>query len=144
MNNSIKALLLALSAGLLGVIQGAINSKLGKTAGQYEMIIGVSLAQAIVASIILLRNGWGVFAAISSPWMILAGILGVGIMYGISSSIGSIGTLSVFLLMLLGQVIAASLIDHFGIFGSPQIPITPQKIGCILVIMLGIYGVIRS
>jgi len=49
MNNFIKGVLLALSAGVLVPIQGAINSQIGKTSGQYAMIIGVSLTQAIVA-----------------------------------------------------------------------------------------------
>jgi transporter family-2 protein len=49
--------------------------------------------------------------------MVLAGILGVVIMFGVSSSIGSIGTISVFLLVMLGQVIASTVIDHFG-FGT--------------------------
>lgn len=40
MNNLIKSLLLALSAGLLVPIQGSINSQIGKTSGQYAMIIG--------------------------------------------------------------------------------------------------------
>jgi transporter family-2 protein len=138
------SVILAMLAGIFGAIQGAINSHLGKTAGQYAMIIGVSLAQAIVASIILLRGGWGAFTAISSPWMIVAGILGVVIMFGVSYSIGSIGTLSVFILVMLGQVIASTLIDHFGLFGTPRLPVTPQKIGSILVIMLGVYWLLKS
>jgi len=108
------------------------------------MIIGVSLAQALVGILLLLRNGWGAFAAISSPWMLLAGTLGVIIMFSVSVSIGSLGTLSVFILVMLGQMITSSVIDHFGLFGLARIPMTPQKLGSILVIVLGIWGLMRS
>lgn len=144
MNNHLLSIFLAFGSGLFGAVQGTINSQIGKNTSQFAMIIGVSLAQAFFASIFLFRGGPKAFTMISSPWMVVAGILGVVIMFGVSVSIQSIGTLSVFLLVLLGQIIASTLIDHFSLFGSLQIPITPQKIGSILVILLGVLGLLKS
>lgn len=143
MNGNVISIVLAVSSGFLGAFQGSINAQIGKAAGQNAMIIGVSLVQAIVASIILIRGGWKAFSTISSPWMIVAGLLGVIMMFSVSSAISSIGTLSVFVLVLTGQIIASALIDHFGIFGVAR-PVTLQKVGSILVILTGVLWLVKS
>ncbi len=144
MNGYVVSLVLAFAAGIFISSQSAINAQVGKSAGQYAMIVGVSLAQALVGGMILLRGGWGAFSSLTSPWMLAAGILGVFIMFSISTSIGAIGTLPVFVLVVLGQVIGSALIDHFGMLGADRYPITPQKIGSLLVIMAGVYFLIKS
>jgi bacterial/archaeal transporter family-2 protein len=143
MNGHLISILLAFSSGLLGAFQGSINAQIGKAAGQYAMIIGVSLIQAIVASVILVKRGWNAFAFDSFPWMIVAGILGVVMMFSVSYSISSIGTLSVYVLVISGQIIASALIDHYGFFGTTR-PITPQKIGSIFVIIMGVFWLVKS
>lgn len=143
MNGYLTSILFAFSAGMLGALQGSINAQIGKTSGQYSMIIGVSLVQVIVASIILLRGGLSTLASISSPWMILAGALGVIMMFSVSSSVSSIGTLSVFVLVILGQIISSTLIDHFGLFGVAR-PLTLHKIISIIVIMLGVFSLVKA
>jgi bacterial/archaeal transporter family-2 protein len=107
------------------------------------MIIGVSIVQAIVAGAILMREGWNLASSFSSPWMIVAGGLGVLMMFSVSSSISSIGTLSVFILVISGQIISSAIIDHFGLFGSAH-PISLQKIGSIFVIMIGVIFLVRA
>jgi bacterial/archaeal transporter family-2 protein len=140
MNGYIMSVFLAVLAGLMSAVQGTVNAGIGKTNGQYVMIIGVSIVQAIVSGIILLKNGWPPSSSnLFSPWMILAGILGVGIMFGVSSSIGSIDPLTVYVLVILGQIITSAVINHFGILGVPRMPVTPQKIASILIILLGVY-----
>lgn len=137
------SVLLAFSAGLLGALQGTINAQAGKVFGQFAMIIGVSLTQVFIASMILMREGWSAFAPVFSPWMIVAGALGVIMMFSISSSISSIGTLPVFVLVILGQIIASALIDHFGLFGTTR-PLSLQKLGSIFVIMMGVFWLVKS
>ena len=143
MNGYLTSILLAFSAGILGAFQGSINAQISKVSGQYGMIIGVSLVQVILASALLLRGGLSIFASISSPWMIVAGVLGVIMMFSISSSISSIGTLTVFILVISGQIISSSLIDHFGLFGVAR-PLTLQKIISIIVIMIGVFSLVKA
>lgn len=144
MANNLFSFFMALSAGLLGACQGSINAHIGKVSGQYAMIIGVSLIQAIVAGLILLRHGYHSIAFGFSPWMFAAGVLGVTMMFGVSSSISSIGASTVFVLVILGQILSSALIDHFGLFGAARMPLTPQKIGSILVIMSGVLWLIKA
>lgn len=143
MSGNLTSILLAFSAGILGAFQASINAQIGKVSGQYGMIIGVSLVQVIVAAVILLRGGFSTIASISSPWMIVAGALGVIMMFSVSSSIRSIGTLSVFVLVISGQIISSSLIDHFGLFGAAR-PLGLQKIISIVVIMIGVFSLVKA
>ncbi|RKP49980.1 DMT family transporter [Cohnella endophytica] len=137
-------LLLALSAGMLGVIQGMINAHVGKGLGQYGMIIGVSAVQVIVASLAVWRFKSVIFQPGLWPWIIVAGILGVAIMFGVSYATGSVGALSVFILMIAGQIIASAVIDHFGLMGLPRNPFTLSKLGSILIIMTGVWCLMKS
>jgi transporter family-2 protein len=143
MNGYLTSIVLAFSAGMLGALQGSINAQVGKAAGQYGMIIGVSLVQVIVASVILIAGGRNLVSSFSSPWMIVAGTLGVIMMFSVSSSISSIGTLTVFVLVISGQIISSTLIDHFGVFG-PAKPLSLQKIGSIVVIMIGVISLVKA
>lgn len=143
MNGYFLGLLMAFAAGVFASAQGAINALIGKTTGQYLMVVTVSLMQAVVGAFFLLRTG-GTMSANIVPWILVAGALGMAIMFGISASISTIGTLTVFILLILGQIICSTVIDHFGLFGSPRLPITPQKIGSLAIILLGVYCLIKS
>ncbi len=57
MNTYIVSLLMAFTAGVFAATQGAINAFIGKSTGQFIMIIGVSLVQALSAVFFLLRSG---------------------------------------------------------------------------------------
>ncbi|OCT12843.1 hypothetical protein A8709_21155 [Paenibacillus pectinilyticus] len=137
--------ILAFSAGVLGVMQGMINAHIGKDQGQLGMIIGVSAVQITVALLLL----WRVRSAAPLdlqviPWMVIAGAMGVAIMFGTSYATGKVGTLSVFVLIIVGQMLASSIIDHFGVLGLPKNPVTLPKICSMLLILIGVWCLIKS
>lgn len=138
------SIIAAFAAGVCGATQGAVNAMLGKNTGQYAMVVGISLAQAAMAALLMLRGGGGSFAGLLSPWLILAGALGVGIILGLSVSISSLGAVSVFVLVFAGQLVASTVIDYFGLFGVPRITVNPYKIVSILVILFGVYMLLKS
>nr|WP_275901714.1 DMT family transporter [Paenibacillus sp. SYP-B3998] len=136
---------LALMAGSLGSIQGAINSYVGKSSGQYVMIVGVSLVQVIISLIIVVSRGEAKMVSTGPAlWMLVSGLLGVFLMFAVSFSIGSLGTLPVYVLLILGQVLFSACMNHFGWFGTPQSPITLQKLGSILIILFGVFCLVKS
>jgi bacterial/archaeal transporter family-2 protein len=143
MNGYLASILLAFFAGLLGALQGSINAQIGKISGPYSMIIGVSLVQVFVAAGILLRGGLTTLTSIASPWMIIPGVLGVVMMFSVSTSISSVGTLTVFVLVIAGQILSSALIDHFGLFGTTR-PLTVQKVCSILIIMAGVLSLVKA
>lgn len=141
--NGTTSILLAFVTGLLFSVQFAINSQSGKNYNQYVMIIGVSLIQALLGSIMLFFKK-GNISGLFSPMILISGFLGVIIMYGFSYSIGNLGTLKVFATVLAGQVIASLIIDHFGFFDVPQNYMNLQRLISTVIIMFGVYVLVKS
>jgi len=52
--------------------------------------------------------------------------------------------MTAFVLLIFGQIVASALIDHFGWFGVTRSPLTLQKIGSLLLILTGVYCLIKS
>ncbi|MBB6671950.1 DMT family transporter [Cohnella nanjingensis] len=145
MNGYGFSLLIAFLTGLLSVAQGAINASIGRGQGQYVMIIGVSLIQILAASLLLRISGSPQqLTAWFHPGMIVSGLLGVGIMFGVSKATGTAGALPVFVTAVAGQIAASAAMDHWGLMGLPRSPFTLQKLGSVLVIAAGIYWLLKS
>ncbi|WP_438444106.1 DMT family transporter [Gorillibacterium sp. sgz5001074] len=142
---NIFSILLAFLAGAFGSTQATINTMIGKQASQFNMIAYVSLVQVAISLVFILFRGD--FRSLSGPtwgWIGTSALLGVIIMLAVTTSINSIGSLSVYVLLILGQVILSAVVDHFGWFGVPKSPITLQKAGSISIIMIGVVLLVRS
>lgn len=139
-------LLFAFATGLLSVIQGAINATVGRTQGQYFMIIGVSLFQILTALLMLRLSGpiSVTKPAAFIPWLLVSGVLGVCIMYGVSKAAGTIGALPAFVMAIAGQIAASAIVDQWGLTGLPRSPMTWQKLGSLLTIGAGILWLLKS
>lgn len=137
------SILAALLTGVILPIQGAINSQVGKLSGQFVMIVGVSLVQIAFGAILLFYNHQKITDVISLGTLI-SGSLGIVAMYGFSYSIANIGTLKVFGLVLMAQIIISIIIDHFGLLGVQAIPINFNRVGSCLLIIAGVYWLTNS
>ncbi|MGK3945706.1 DMT family transporter, partial [Streptomyces caeruleatus] len=62
---------------------------------------------------------------------------------GITVSISKIGALVTFVLVVLGQIITSAIIDHFGLLGMEINPINLLKITSILIILVGVFLLIK-
>ncbi|MDF2925290.1 MAG: Integral rane protein [Paenibacillaceae bacterium] len=142
---NIFSIFLAFLAGALGSTQAGINSMLGKSAGQFAMVAFVSLIQVVISlAFMVFRHEFKPLSGATWGWIGASALLGVIIMISVSHSISSIGSLPVFVLLVLGQVILSAVINHFGWFGSPRSPITLQKAGSISLILIGVLLLARS
>lgn len=70
-------------------------------------------------------------------WLLLAGVIGAILVFGIAWTIPQIGAASAFVLMIAGQVIAGVVLSHFGLLGSPIEKISILKIMGILLLLSG-------
>ena len=128
---------LAACSGVLMAVQGSFNSVLSKSTGILEATFIVHLVGAVGSFLLLFlfKIGQGNLAAWSfAPWYTwLGGLIGVGIVYLVASSIPSVGVANATTAIIVGQVAAAVLIDHFGGFGLQRIPFSAnQLIGVVL------------
>jgi|TARA_R110000744_G_scaffold55307_15_gene116894 transporter family-2 protein len=143
MNNS-SLLLLSFSVGILVVIQGGINARLGVLLN--SSLLATSAALVMSASFTLIAVFMTVRELPSTDqiqtiptYMWFTGgalsFLAVTLFYYIIPRIG-ISTAVVFGLS--GQIIFAAIAGHFGWFGMPLEPMTVKKIMGMLVMTMGI------
>jgi len=131
------ALLLALISGVLMAIQGSLNSVLSKVIGLLEATFVVHVIGTAILLVLLfvpkLAKG-NLLAWSQAPWYsYLGGLLGVLIIYLVAASIPAVGVCNATTAIIVGQVLTAMLIDHFGGFGLERVPYSwSQFIGLIL------------
>ncbi len=119
-------LVIAALSGVAMAIQGSLNSALGKVVGLWETTFIVHLAGLLLVMALLFagRIGDGNLGNyLQAPWYTyLGGFLGVLIIYGVVRSIPQIGVAPATTAIIMGQVLTAGLVDHFGLFGLNKIP----------------------
>ena len=140
LSGNVLALFLALISGVLMAVQGSLNSALSKVVGLIETTFIVHLTGTVILVILLFvfRMGKGNLYALSeAPWYAyLGGVVGVGIIYLVAASIPEVGVANATTAIIIGQVLTAIIIDHFGAFGLERMAYGwNQFIGLILLVV---------
>jgi len=114
-------LLLAFFAGVTMAVQGSLNAALGKLVGLLEATFVVHLVgtAALVLSLFVFRLGQGDLGNLAKVpfYLYFGGLLSVAIIYAVLASIAGSGVAAATTAIIVGQVGAALLIDHLGLFG---------------------------
>lgn len=143
MNNS-TLLLLSFSVGVMVVIQGGINSRLGILLNNSLLATSTALTMGasftLIAVLITVRQFPSMHQLREIPiymWVTggLLSFLAVTLFYYIIPRLG-ISTAVTF--GLAGQLIFAAIAGHFGWFNIPLEPITIKKIGGLFVMIAGV------
>ncbi|WHX40301.1 DMT family transporter [Mesobacillus sp. AQ2] len=139
---------LAFIGGLLISIQGLLNSAGSKIIGIPALIAWLSIIQAIPPLIYLLNRQpvIGISQTVTQgfKWYAVSGVIGVIVVASLSFSISKAGALSIFVVLVLGQIIGSALIDQIGLFGTPIKPMNGMKLLSILLIVLGVFLLLKS
>lgn len=116
--------------------------------------LGVQLGSPIAASLILFGVGGVLAGAImlafgsvpapdaftfDRPYLYLGGLLVLFYILSITFAGPRIGIGNAVFFVLLGQIVAAAVIDHFGLWGAIQSEITPRRIAGIALMAAGVY-----
>ena len=135
------ALALALVSGILMAVQGSLNTALSKVIGLLETTFVVHITGTIILIVLLfiVRLGKGNLSAISTaPWYAyLGGAVGVVIIYLVAASIPKVGVANATTAIIIGQVLTAVAIDHFGGFGLNRIPCGANQIIGLVLLAVG-------
>ena len=144
-------LLVALAVGGLIPIQTAANSRLRMSVGNKPVVSAlvsftVALLVAIVATTVLQGNPMPQFDdGVSAPWWVwLGGAMGVCFVLGNILLFPRLGALETVVLPILGQVVMGLLVDRFGLFGAPAMPVSWMRVLGAAVVFAGIVVVLRS
>jgi bacterial/archaeal transporter family-2 protein len=141
LTGEVMALLLAALSGVLMAVQGSLNAALSKAVGILESTFIVHITGTIIVVLLLyvLRLGKGNMALYGqAPWYAyLGGAVGVGIIYLVVSSIPKVGVANATTAIIVGQVLAALAIDHFGLFGLQRMPCGWCQLAGLLLLAVG-------
>ncbi len=118
-------LLVAAVSGIAMALQGTVNARLSQKTGIWEATFLVHLIGTITVGILLLFLGLGALRFdrwLRIPWYLyLGGLLSVLIIYLVALSIPKVGVCNATTAIIVGQVSAAVIIDHFGLFGVQKL-----------------------
>ena len=134
-------LVLALVSGVLMAVQGSLNSALSKVVGLWEATFVVHAVGTAVLLVVLfgLKVGRGDLSALGqAPWYsYLGGLVSVFIIYLVAASIPAVGVANATTAIIVGQVMTAVLIDHFGGFGLERVPCGWNQLAGLVLLAVG-------
>ncbi len=140
--------LVGTASGALITLQSVFNAGLGKRTGNLGSILLITIVSIILVSVMIfvfpktanLRSLPG-----PSEWYLyLGGLLGLGILAGPIFLVPQIGATSTLTAVVIGQLLLALFIDHFGLFGTPKIEINVARLAGLALLIIGAYLIARK
>ena len=132
---------LMFTAGLGIPVMAAINAGLGGRIGNTATAVFILACVAVAASATVLffsrPTGLPTTAAIP-PIYFAGGLFFIFYISSITIAAPRIGLGNSIVLVLLGQLVAAATIDHFGLFGVPKTPVNFQRVLGLAVMAIGV------
>ena len=133
-------LIIALAAGVALATQSAINTQLAK-AMSGEAVIATFISFAVGTIVLFFiawvkTDLWGNLSAIPSQpwWKLIGGVLGAIVVFTTVLLAPKLGITAMLFFIIIGQLIMATTIDHFGLIGMPIREVNITKfIGLIIV-----------
>jgi len=121
-------------------LQGVFNTRVSEKIGLWETNVFVQGTAFLLTLIIVLIAGNGNFKAIKevNKLYLLGGALGAIIIFTVMKGISSLGPTYSIATILVAQLLAAGIIDSFGMFGATQIKFALTKYIGIAIMIVGI------
>lgn len=134
---SVIMLLTGIGIPVMAALNGQLGTRLGSAAAASVILFVSALLIAIVATV---ATGLPEMAKLRAapPHLMFSGafvafyvlaITWIGPRFGIGNAV---------FLVLLGQIVAAAMIDHFGMFGVSRSPLTALRIAGMVVMTIGV------
>lgn len=136
-----------LLAGIGIPVLAALNSTLGRHIGApaaaASILFIVAFCVALFVALVTAPQG---FSRIPSAprHLFLAGVLVAFYVLSITWIAPQIGVGNAVFLVLLGQLISAALIDHYGLMGALTKPLTAMRVSGIAIMAVGVFVTIKA
>lgn len=128
-----------LLAGFGIPLMAAANASLGAAVGPAQSAILLFGAALIVS--LAIAAGWGGVSPdlITHPkaWLGVAGLVVVFYILSITVAAPRIGVGTAVMLVLIGQLVSAALVDHFGWFGAIEVKISAMRLAGLALMAVG-------
>ncbi len=140
--DTLRYALVMLAAGIGIPVLAALNAQLGGRIGSPPAAAMILFVVAFLAAtvVMLLTSGPGPLrlAPLQPKHLFLAGLLVAFYVISITTVAPRFGIGNAVFFVLLGQIIAAAMIDHFGLFGAMVKPMTLFRAGGIALMLAGL------
>lgn len=137
-------IIIALTAGIALAIQSAINTQLAK-AMSGEPILAALISFAVGTFLLLIIAGvktdfGGNLSTLPEQpwWKLLGGILGAGFVFTTVLLAPKLGITAMLFFIIIGQLLSAATIDHFGLIGMPVREVNGIKLIGLAIVALGL------
>ena len=141
-STTMVAIVLMFFAGIGIPMMATLNAGLGRGLGSPVAATAILYALALMLALIALAftaaPARGAFAAVRW-WFYSGAVFNVIYVLGITWAAPRIGVGNAVFLVLLGQLVATAVIDHYGLWGAIQTTLTPRRIAGIAVMGLGVW-----
>src|SRR3954470_10114459 len=140
------AVLLTAAAGGLIAAQAPINAGLGRSTGSMPAaLVSFSIGTLALAAVVGLSGKvGGVSSTFDVRWYyLLGGFLGALYVLNALIAVTVIGAGGVAAATIFGQLTASIVIDRLGLFGLDQVPLSPERILGVVLLMAGTALVVR-
>jgi len=139
-----------LVAALVGAgltIQVGMNATVRMTIGSPILATIVNFGVGLAALVLLaVASGARMVpgsAAVVPAWAWLGGLLGAAYVAATTVLGPKLGAATLLALTLAGQMMAALLVDHYGVIGFPQNPLTPTRLLGTALLVVGVLLIMR-
>ena len=137
-------LIIALAAGVALATQSAINTQLAK-AMSGEAVIATFISFAVGTIVLFFiawvkTDLWGNLSTVPSQpwWKFIGGILGAVVVFTTVLLAPKLGITAMLFFIIVGQLITAATIDHFGLIGMPIREVNITKFIGLIIVAFGL------
>ena len=137
-------LIIALAAGVALATQSAINTQLAK-AMSGEAVIATFISFAVGTIVLFFiawvkTDLWGNLSTVPSQpwWKLIGGILGAVVVFTTVLLAPKLGITAMLFFIIVGQLITATTIEHFGLIGMPIREVNITKLIGLIIVAFGL------
>lgn len=137
-------LIIALAAGVALATQSAINTQLAK-AMSGEAVIATFISFAVGTIVLFFiawvkTDLWGNLSTIPLQpwWKLIGGVLGAVVVFTTVLLAPKLGITAMLFFIIVGQLITATTIDHFGLIGMPIREVNITKFIGLIIVVFGL------
>ena len=137
-------LIVALAAGVALATQSAINTQLAKVmSGEAVIATFISFAVGTIVLFFIAwvkTDLWGNLSTVPSQpwWKLIGGILGAVVVFTTVLLAPKLGITAMLFFIIVGQLITATTIDHFGLIGMPIREVNITKFIGLIIVAFGL------
>ena len=131
---------LAVCAGIASTLQSAANAGLAQRTGlPAALVVNTAIVMLATLALLLARGAQPVFFPPGASWPLYSGgFCGFAIIVILAFVFPKIGAALAIALVVLGQSVAALMIDHYGFLGMPRDPVSLSRVAGLALVAAGI------